>query len=379
MVGIPRRHSRRAALCITALAAAYCTVVLFSPSSRPAHAGSVAAPPAPAPPAAPAPAPAARNVRRRTFTAVRRAESSGADLKGFKAKEPQLIDARTFEGAAPQRLIFIGDIHGSSDEFNALLAKVQFKQGSDQIILVGDLVAKGPNSADVVRKARTVGAWAVRGNHDDRVIRWRQFLQGPAKGMSDSELESQSSDFPYDDFKLSSDHYKIAKTLGSCEAAYLASFPAIMTLPEPYSEWVVVHGGLVPTLALAEQKPEDVMTTRNIGPNGPSSEKDEGEAWFDVWAAAMAKLAPPGSSTAPQRRQQNSTTSDTAPAGSYDKVQFYKVIYGHDAGRSLQIHDITKGLDSRCVYGGNLTAFILPGEKLVSVPCKEYVSKDKDN
>ncbi|KAJ1728512.1 hypothetical protein LPJ61_004000 [Coemansia biformis] len=305
--------------------------------------------------------PAVRRERKKHFSVARRAAGGDSSLKTFKAKDAQLIETRKFEGTPPKRLIFIGDIHGCLPEFNELIDTVKYKPGEDQIVLVGDLVAKGPDSLGVVRKARQLQAWCVRGNHDDRVIRWYQFLQGPAKGMSDSDLKSlgDSSGLPYDDFKVGKEHYTIAQSIPSCDAAFLAAFPAMMTLPAPFSEWLVLHGGLDPSKPLDQQKAEDVWTTRNIGPSGPISTHDEGSAWFDAWAKAMADLKP------------------TTPAD-YSKIQFYKAIYGHDAGRDLQIHDITKGLDSRCVYGGKLTAFILPGEQLVSVPCKEHVSSKDD-
>ncbi|KAJ2202665.1 hypothetical protein EV180_007589, partial [Coemansia sp. RSA 518] len=52
-----------------------------------------------------------------------------------------------------------------------------------------------------------------------------------------------------------------------------------------------------PTKAIADQDPEVVMTVRNIGPDGPSSEKDAGDAWFEVWADAIGPLGNSGSST----------------------------------------------------------------------------------
>ncbi|KAJ1859085.1 hypothetical protein GGH12_000933 [Coemansia sp. RSA 1822] len=335
--------------------------------------------------------------------------ASSGDAKSFRAPEPELLSEKTFTGTAPERLIFIGDIHGCSEEFGKLLETVNFKQGSDQVILVGDLVAKGPDSLGVVNKARSIKAWGVRGNHDDRVIRWGQFLQGPAKGMSESELKEleDAGELPYDDFELSGGHYDIASTMPACDFSYFSQFSALITLPEEYSEWVVAHGGMEPTKPIAEQDPEVVMTVRNIGPDGPSSEKDAGDAWFEVWADAIGPLGNSGSSAASGKssetaketetgggeddtddtddtdtkekksnRKRQSSTSTNSTSASLDEIQFKKVIYGHDAGRALQIHEITKGLDSRCVYGGELTAFILPGEELKSVPCQNYDGKD---
>ena len=70
----------------------------------------------------------------------------------------------------PQTVI-IGDVHGCLTELDALLRKVRFTKG-DRLVLVGDLVAKGPDSAGVVARARELGALAVRGNHDERVLSW---------------------------------------------------------------------------------------------------------------------------------------------------------------------------------------------------------------
>ncbi|KAJ2822923.1 hypothetical protein IWW50_004008, partial [Coemansia erecta] len=213
-------------------------------------------------------------------------------IKSFRATDPTLINERTFTDTPPKRLIFIGDIHGCSDEFNALLTAVDFQQETDQIILVGDLVAKGPDSLGVVNKAQSINAWAVRGNHDDRVLRWYEFLQGPAKGMSESDIQSleDSGGLPYDDFKLKSGHYEIASTMPASDISYLSKFPTLITLPDTYSEWVVAHGGMEPTKAILAQDPQVVMTIRTIGPDGPSSEESAGDAWFQVWADKIGPL-----------------------------------------------------------------------------------------
>ncbi|KAJ1663031.1 hypothetical protein EV178_005334 [Coemansia sp. RSA 1646] len=300
-------------------------------------------------------------------------ESSAGDVKSFRASDPTLLIKREFEaGNEPKRMIFIGDIHGCVDQFNSLLDELKFQQGEDQIVLVGDLVAKGPESLAVIQKASSIGAWCVRGNHDDRVIRWREFLDGPGKGMSKDELSQleDSGGLPYDDFKVSKEHYDIAGQLTAEELEFLQSFSVIMAPPPPYTEWIVVHGGLEAQKPVLNQTADTCMTIRNVAATGPISTHDQGVAWFDIWAAKMQILEglPPNPLATPS----DSTEED------YNNINFNKIIYGHDAGRGLQIHDYTKGLDSRCVYGGNLTAFILPGEQLVSVPCVNYDDKAPD-
>lgn len=62
----------------------------------------------------------------------------------------------------------IGDIHGCYHEFVTLLTHINFNPAQDTLWLTGDLVARGPDSLDVLRYVRSLGN-AVRivlGNHD---------------------------------------------------------------------------------------------------------------------------------------------------------------------------------------------------------------------
>ncbi|MGI2258134.1 symmetrical bis(5'-nucleosyl)-tetraphosphatase [Shewanella sp. GXUN23E] len=63
---------------------------------------------------------------------------------------------------------FVGDLQGCNDEFQRLLAKVDFNPSRDQLWAVGDLVARGPGSLDVLRffAANEGAVHTVLGNHD---------------------------------------------------------------------------------------------------------------------------------------------------------------------------------------------------------------------
>lgn len=62
----------------------------------------------------------------------------------------------------------IGDLHGCFDEFQALLAQVQFNPKNDELWLTGDLVARGAKSLECLRFVKSLGdrATVVLGNHD---------------------------------------------------------------------------------------------------------------------------------------------------------------------------------------------------------------------
>jgi bis(5'-nucleosyl)-tetraphosphatase (symmetrical) len=62
----------------------------------------------------------------------------------------------------------IGDVHGCIDELKALLAQADFDPQQDCLWLTGDLVARGPNSLEVLRYVSGLGdsVRMVLGNHD---------------------------------------------------------------------------------------------------------------------------------------------------------------------------------------------------------------------
>ena len=221
---------------------------------------------------------------------------------------PPTHEARTF---------FIGDVHGCLAELDALLRKLALKS-RDRVIFVGDLVAKGPDSAGVVRRVRELGAQSVRGNHDARLL---QRLHA-----SDDEKAA-----------LKPKQRAVMDSLGPSDIAFLEACPLWLTLPELGVR--VVHAGWVEGVPEHAQNPDLVMNMRTLTPEGePSTRFDGGRPWASL----------------------------------YEGPEF--IVFGHDARRKLQRTPHALGLDTGCVYGGELTAYELPSQKLVSVPAeKTYV------
>jgi diadenosine tetraphosphatase ApaH/serine/threonine PP2A family protein phosphatase len=204
------------------------------------------------------------------------------------------------------RTLIVGDVHGCVTELEELLAEAGLNPQTDQLIFVGDLVAKGPDSRAVLKLAQKWKAKSVLGNHDAHVLKFRR---GGAAEMKEHHLE-------------------VAKTLDAQDWSYLEAMPLWLRLPG----MIVVHAGLLPGIPLEQQDPDSLFNMRSITPGGKWSKKIEaGVPWASQW-------------NGPER-----------------------VVFGHDAVRGLQQYPKALGLDTGCVYGKKLTGLLLPADGLISV------------
>lgn len=122
-----------------------------------------------------------------------------------------LIRLKTFTPPDEGRVFVMGDIHGQLDEMNALLDKIKFQASKDVLILTGDLVFRGPDSVGVVRRARELNALCVRGNHDDKVVRFRGYQNKYGRnGMPSSHKVMPEGDVG-DPLRFSNKHRRIAR------------------------------------------------------------------------------------------------------------------------------------------------------------------------
>jgi len=211
-----------------------------------------------------------------------------------------------------QRTIIVGDVHGCVDELRLLLRKCGHSS-SDRVILAGDLVAKGPDSQGVVQFARENALLGVLGNHDAYALAHRQ----------DANKRSHQGRRSY------------IATLLPDDWDYLEALPLHLRLgpAKPGDpETLVVHAGLVPGLPVEEQKREHLLSLRSIADTGePTSRLLVHFPWAAQWKG-------------PER-----------------------VVFGHDAVRGLQQWPLALGIDTGCVYGRQLTAFVLPEGELIQI------------
>ena len=214
------------------------------------------------------------------------------------------------------RTIVVGDVHGCAEELAALLTRVDLG-ADDDLVMVGDLVVRGPDPSGVIALVREHGGRSVRGNHEHRLLTWRALHQGETHG---AELSPQ-------DLKVmkSKGLKRTARLLSDEDWAYLEALP--LTLPLPCHEAAVVHAGVLPGLPLEAQTARTLLYLRALDEAGrPIEERDCGTPW------GARYTGPP------------------------------HIVFGHYAQSQPQLHPWATGIDTGCVYGGRLTALVLePG------------------
>lgn len=212
------------------------------------------------------------------------------------------------------RLIAIGDIHGCHLEFAELLARLALT-ADDRLILLGDLVNRGPDSGKVIELARAHRAIALLGNHELRLLKYRQ--SGERKYVKETDLETFQKLRPED-------------------WTFLEGMP--LTFEEPELNTVFVHGGFLPTEPWQRQPAEIVTRIQVIDRDGrPGRRTDQPDAppWADLWSG------PPF------------------------------VVYGHTPRPEVYKLKWSLGIDTGCAQGGFLTAFELPEKRFLQVKARQ--------
>ena len=139
------------------------------------------------------------------------------------------------------RLIAIGDIHGCHAEFAELLSQLALTR-EDRLILLGDLVNRGPDSCKVIDLARACRATALLGNHELRLLKYRK--TGDKKFIKEHDLDTFAQ-------------------LRPADWEFLENMP--LTFEEPELNVVFVHGGFLPAEPWARQGADVVTRIQEIG------------------------------------------------------------------------------------------------------------------
>jgi predicted phosphodiesterase len=214
---------------------------------------------------------------------------------------------RTIPTGPDARLIFIGDIHGCYDELRDLLALIA-PAASDLVVSVGDVVTKGPAAAECLELWRDRGYLAVKGNNELKV------------------LDSAHPLLRF--FATQNRDILLRRDL----LRYLATWPLVLDFPD--ANITAVHGGFLPQMNVTE---EDVAREADLVPRLRWIRRKNGD-----WIHAGKEKKKKGDVLWSEKWKGERT-----------------IVYGHTPVREPKVDKFALGLDTGCVYGGQLTAAIL--------------------
>jgi diadenosine tetraphosphatase ApaH/serine/threonine PP2A family protein phosphatase len=300
------------------------------------------------------------------------------------------------------RIIVVGDVHGCFEELKEVLKKCNHNSSEDKVVLVGDLVNKGPCSAEVVQYARKEGFYCIRGNHDHDAL---VYALGIHPCSSEASLPEK---------------YHYIRQLTEEDIEWFKNLPYTITIP--YRGIGFVHAGLIPKIPLEKQQYNDMILMRNLYVPPPSaspsssSETAETDTSSSSSSSSVSsepkmdgiayeckkeqigqeqqiqlshaiveeniKRPPSWSSSSSSSTPRISSTSILLSGTSridigepwiekYTGNPIDHIFFGHDARRGLQQGNHATGLDTGCAYGRYLTAIILPERHIVQVQAHE--------
>lgn len=170
----------------------------------------------------------------------------------------------------------VADIHGHLDQLDRALALIEADGGADaQIVFLGDLVDRGPDSRGVIDRLMQGQAagrpWQVlRGNHDDM---FRRFLAGGVvrnarirSGISWIHARVGGLDTLTSYGIAAEAEVPVPDLFADAQEAVPAEHLAFLdALPRKVEQdgLLFVHAGIRPGVALAEQDPEDLIWIRD--------------------------------------------------------------------------------------------------------------------
>lgn len=236
----------------------------------------------------------------------------------------QRRSARRAHAVPPgERVYAIGDIHGRSDLFEAMIAAIEADDGASEparttVILLGDLVDRGADSAGVIAAAR---AWSesrrVRcliGNHEECFIAALQdedALRGFLRiGGRETILSYPVDAGEFARADLAAAQRLIRKAVPPADVEFLASGEDAIVI----GDYLFVHAGIRPGVALNEQNRSDLRWIR-------------------------------GEFTGSQANH------------------LQCVVHGHTITEEVEVHHNRIGIDTGAFYTGRLTALRLEGTK----------------
>ena len=178
-----------------------------------------------------------------------------------------------------ERYYVVGDIHGRCDLFEALVQAIEHDEkdceGKSTIILLGDLVDRGPDSAGVIAIARALENQRpmrfLAGNHEEMFLESfedRKVLRHFVKhGGRETIMSYGLTRKQYDVLELDQLQDEMRRLVPQEHRDFLANFEDMIVI----GDFVFVHAGIDPARPIEDQSGKDLRWIRerflnNVGP-----------------------------------------------------------------------------------------------------------------
>jgi bis(5'-nucleosyl)-tetraphosphatase (symmetrical) len=262
----------------------------------------------------------------------------------------------------------IGDVQGCCGALDRLLAKIDFSASRDHIYVLGDLVNRGPQSLETLRRLSGFGdsATCLLGNHDLNLLAVAQGVRKLHKGDTTQEILDAPDREAW---------------LGWLRRQRMAVFE---------HGWLMVHAGVVPqwdvaqTLKLAAEV-EALLQGDGLGDFLPDMYGDQPARWSESLTGAARWRFIINVLTRTRFVAVDGTLdlvtkdgTDGAPPGFYPwfeapqrRTQGTPIAFGHWATLGLVNRPDLLALDTGCVWGRSLSAARIDGGKreVIQVDC----------
>lgn len=233
--------------------------------------------------------------------------------------------------------VAVGDIHGCLEEFDELLKTIQYNPNQMRLVLLGDLMDRGPDPVGCVRRARELDVECIMGNHEEKHLRWHKHQ----KKFDETGKSNPMKPMAADDAKANS-------FLSDQDWTWMKALPLKLDLG---LGWWAVHAGCEPKYTLHKQNPSQIMRVRYVDERGTGKSlnadlsQPEGTVYWDQQWKGPESL-----------------------------------VYGHC------VHDLKEwrhttnngvqcvGIDTGCCFGGHLTAMLMERSNSDLVPAYEVWS-----
>lgn len=267
----------------------------------------------------------------------------------------------------------IGDVQGCFDQLSQLVDSLDFDPASDRLWFVGDLVNRGPQSLEVLRYVKSLGAAAVvvLGNHDLHLL-----MQAEGFGRANKEDT-------------------LAAVLVAPDRDELLHWLRAQPLVHVEGAWAMVHAGLLPewTVARAKALSDEVSAALTApdyrdflshmwGPE-PTAWQDDLTGWDRlrvvvnamtrmryVTLAGAIELRAPGAKAPPAEGPAGCVPWFAMPARA---SAGHFIVCGHWSALGYHEQPDLLAIDTGCLWGGALTAVRLEDRRMFRLSCPQQV------